>query len=387
MTLTTSAPDVLVVSPLQTGAGASGVSTACRHLVSGLAETPGVGRVKVLSLGTSPATESLAGGRADVEWIRRQQRGALLTNGWPDLFRAARWLRASGFRPGVVHGQGFAGEGLAAVRLARRLGAPAVVTVHGMVDKETQLYSDALRARLAKIVMTQTLGAADGIVFVSPYRSEELVLRPTTAKRVIENAISEAAFGGVREQAPPTILYAGFIGPRKRLADLVAALAEVRRTLPGARLRVAGPVGDRDYSAGVERDVDRLGLRDAVDFLGPLTQDDLYREYRTCGVLALASEEENAPQVIAEAMASGLPVVATRVGGVAWMVEDGVHGRVVPVGDVPALAAALREVLGDSDVWARTSAAARSEAERFRPARVAELTAAFYRELVAARAR
>lgn len=383
--MTATPPDVLVVSPFQPGPGASGVSTACRHLVAGLAASGAAGDVVVLSLAERAGRDRVDGVR--VEWIRRQQRGALLTNGWPDFVQALRWLRGSGFRPGVVHGQGFAGEGLTAVRLARRLRVPGVVTVHGMVDKETRMYSDALRARLARRVMTQTLRRADGIVFVSPYRSGELVLRPETEGRVVENAISEAAFGESRARPQPSILYAGFVGPRKRLADVVAALAVVRRTLPDATLRVAGPATDAGYAQRVRADVARLGLDDAVEFLGPLAQEDLYREYRTCGVLALASEEENAPQVIAEAMAAGLPVVATRVGGVAWMVEDGRQGRVVPVGDVDALAAALTGVLGDDGTWAAMSAAARAEAERFRPARVAGLTAEFYSELVAARRR
>lgn len=368
---------VLIVSPWQTGAGASGVVSACRNLAEGLTSAPGTGDVVVLSLGDGRRSERLRDGRLHVETIGRQTRLALLANGWPDYRTASGWLRESGFRPDVVHGQGAAGEGLLATRVARDLRIPAVVTVHGMPDKEARMYGDPARAALARRVMKQTLGAAQGVVFVSPYRKDELSFAPGVEARVIENAIAEESFAVVNAGAGSAILYAGFVGPRKRLLDLVRALPLVRRSVPAARLRVAGPVSDAAYGESVKAEVRSLGLGDAVDFLGPLTPESLRAEYVSAGVLALPSEEENAPQVIAEAMASGLPVVATDVGGIRWMVRDGGGGYVVPPRDVGALATRIASVL--SSDRSALSAEARAEAQRFRPRRVAEATLDLYR--------
>lgn len=374
--------DVLIVSPWHSGPGASGVVTAGRGLAEGLAENPAVGEVVLLSLGAERASERLAD-NLRVEVLPRQKRLTLLANAWPDYRRAARWLEDSKFSPDIVHAQGFAGEGLVAVRLARRRRVPAVITVHGMIDKEAKLYGDPVRAVLARRVMYQTLRGTDGIVFSSPYRREELTLSPRVDGRVIENAISEDAFGYERTGRGTAIVYGAFIGPRKRLLDLVRALPKVRAAAPEVTLRVAGPVSDQAYGRAVEAEVAALGLSDAVTFLGPLDATSMRKELAAAGVLALPSEEENAPLVISEAMANGLPIVATDVGGVAWMVEDGVAGYVVPPGDVDALADRLTAVLTDPARWEAMSAASRAAGERFRPAVVAERTLELYRALAA----
>lgn len=375
--------DVLLVSPWHTGAGASGVVSACRHLVQGLALHPDAGRVVVLSLGAERRVESLWDGAVRVETIPRQTRLALATAGWPDYVRASRWVSATGFRPGVVHGQGLAVEGLLATRLARRLSVPAVVTVHGMVDARSGFSREAARAGLARRVMNETLARAAGIVFVSPFRKEELVGERTIETRVIPNAIAPEAFEVTRRSGANVILYAGVITPNKRLLDVVRALAAVRREVPDAALRVAGPRFDEAYAQKVDEAVEELGLGDAVTLLGPLDAVSLRAEYARAGVLALASEQENAPQVVAEAMAAGLPVVASAVGGVPWMIEDGVNGYLFSPRDVDALAERIVGVLsGDSTDLA---AKARAEARRFAPAHVAAETVDLYRALVGAR--
>jgi glycosyltransferase involved in cell wall biosynthesis len=89
-------------------------------------------------------------------------------------------------------------------------------------------------------------------------------------------------------------------------------------------------------------------------------------------VLVLASQQETSPMVIAEAMASGVPVVATRVGGIPYLVDDGRTGFLVGVGDVDALTARLSELLGDDAKRRAFGEAARARAaERFKPAAVA----------------
>jgi glycosyltransferase involved in cell wall biosynthesis len=121
-----------------------------------------------------------------------------------------------------------------------------------------------------------------------------------------------------------------------------------------------------------------LGLEDRVSLLGALPAERLMEEYRHASVLVLPSAQETSPLVIAEAMAAGVPVVATRVGGVAHLVDDGRTGFVVEVGDVGALAQRIAALIGDDDTRRAFSSAARSCAQRFRPAAVAARVHAVY---------
>ncbi|MDQ3952285.1 MAG: glycosyltransferase family 4 protein [Actinomycetota bacterium] len=371
---------VLLVTPWLSRAGASGVVTACRTIAEALARQDDV-EVVVLGMSEDDASGDV-GARVGFGAVRRQRRWALLSEGWPDYLAARGWLRKSGFRPDVVHGQGLAGEGRVAVRLANRLGIPSVVTVHGMPNKEARISADPLRAFLARRVMKQTLTNAAAVVFVSPYGSDDLELPQDAKRRIIPNAIADDAFEAPgRQERSNTILYVGFLGRRKRLRDLLGACTVVRRTVADLRLRVAGPVREPDYADEVRKDVAALGLQDAVDFLGPLSPMELYAEYRSARLLALPSEEENAPQVIAEAMAAGLPVVATGVGGIPWMLAGG-GGSIVGVGDLEAMAERMADALRDDARWEEMSRTARAQAERFRADHVAAETLGLYRDLV-----
>jgi glycosyltransferase involved in cell wall biosynthesis len=126
-----------------------------------------------------------------------------------------------------------------------------------------------------------------------------------------------------------------------------------------------------------------LGLEDRVELLGSLPAERLQAEYQRAAVFVLPSAQETSPLVIAEAMAAGVPVVATRAGGVAHLVEEGQTGFLVDVGDTNALAQRLAKLLGDERGRRAFALAARRRAERFRPAAVAERVRAVYEEAVA----
>jgi glycosyltransferase involved in cell wall biosynthesis len=136
----------------------------------------------------------------------------------------------------------------------------------------------------------------------------------------------------------PAVVF-GFVGrfvPIKNLPMLIAAFADVHAQLPASRLLL---VGDGDDRAAVEADVAARGLQGAVAFGG--WRNDLTALYREIDVLVLTSLNEGTPVAAIEAMAAGLPVVATDVGGVADVIEHGVTGLLVPSGAVAELAAAM----------------------------------------------
>ena len=126
--------------------------------------------------------------------------------------------------------------------------------------------------------------------------------------------------------------------PIKRVSLLVEAFATVRARAPEAHLVI---VGDGPEREALRRHAAEIGVLDATTFVGSIAHRDTPQFYRAADVFALASEFDNSPNVVLEAMASGLPVVATDAGGARQLVDDGEGGAIVPPGDAAALARAL----------------------------------------------
>ncbi len=163
----------------------------------------------------------------------------------------------------------------------------------------------------------------------------------------------------------------------KRVPDCVDILARVRKRVP-ARLVL---VGDGPERPRVAERAEELGVAEHVLFLGKHQSVD---ELLSCADLfLLPSENESFGLAALEAMASGAPVVASRVGGVPEVVASEDVGALLPVGDVEGMADAALGWLLDDDRWKRTSAAARAWAvERFSSERVVPLYEAHYRRVV-----
>jgi glycosyltransferase involved in cell wall biosynthesis len=119
-----------------------------------------------------------------------------------------------------------------------------------------------------------------------------------------------------------------------------------------------------------------------IVFTGAVDSPTLMREFQECDLLVLPSLGESAPLVISQAMCLGLPVVATRVGGIPEMVEHGLTGMLVPPGESEPLADALMQLLDDPQLRHRLGAAARGQAvERYLPRSVAQATLRVYQEV------
>jgi glycosyltransferase involved in cell wall biosynthesis len=134
--------------------------------------------------------------------------------------------------------------------------------------------------------------------------------------------------------------------PLKNLRLLLEAVAIVRGRVPDVRAVI---VGDGPEAAVLEQRAAALGLADSVTFAGYVAQPETPSWYRTGDVFALSSNFDNSPNAVLEAMACGLPVVATDVGGVREFVESGRGGLIVPRGDATAFAGALETYLGSPE--------------------------------------
>lgn len=158
----------------------------------------------------------------------------------------------------------------------------------------------------------------------------------------------------------PVVLAVGTATIRKGVQYLLRSMLDVTGKLPEARLIV---VGSRRYYDQLQSLADYLGIQKRVIFLGPVAREELPFYYAACDVVAVPSTYEAFPVVVLEALASGKPVVASRVGGIPEAIEPGRNGILVDPGDTRQLSDALLTILSDDHIRDGMGRVARLDAE------------------------
>ena len=179
--------------------------------------------------------------------------------------------------------------------------------------------------------------------------------------KIVHCGVTPDRYGRVRrKEASGHVLFIGRLAAIKGVPLLLDAFAAARQTHPDARLTVVGDGPDRLALEAQARD---FGLQDAVDFPGYLPQEKVAELLDAVDMLVLPSFAEGVPVVLMEAMASRLPVIASRVAGVPELVEDGVSGFLVPPGDLDTLTDRLLTLFADPGLCARMGEAGRAKVE------------------------
>ncbi|MBW3572330.1 MAG: N-acetyl-alpha-D-glucosaminyl L-malate synthase BshA [Gemmatimonadetes bacterium] len=260
-----------------------------------------------------------------------------------------------------------------------------VTTLHGtditLVGQERS-YFDITRFSIQK---------SDGITAVSDYLKRETVDRfrvPADGIEVIHNFVDPDLY---RRGSYPCrketfmrpdemlVMHVSNFRTVKRIADVVRIFARIHPRVP-AKLMLVGDGPERPLAMA---EAEALGITDRVIFLG---KQDSVAELMTCAdLLLLPSETESFGLVALEAMASGVPVVATRAGGLPEVVEDGVTGHLGEVGDVESMAEMGISILSDNRRWLEMSVAAQKVAsERFGVDTVVPQYEQYYQRVLAA---
>ncbi|WP_190287812.1 glycosyltransferase family 4 protein [Massilia sp. NR 4-1] len=161
------------------------------------------------------------------------------------------------------------------------------------------------------------------------------------------------------QRLPGQTLFFGRVGQRKGTYDLLAAAASLKAEFPGLRLDIGGD-GEVEHASA---EAAALGLQQQVHFLGWVRGDAKAAALARSSIYALPSYNEGLPMSVLEAMAAGLPILSTPVGGIPEAVSDGVEGFLVPAGDVAQLTARWRQLLADPALAQRMGAAARHKVQ------------------------
>ncbi|NAS23584.1 glycosyltransferase [Herbidospora sp. NEAU-GS84] len=267
----------------------------------------------------------------------------------------ASWLREQWAfeRPDVAHSH-FWMSGLATLGAAGRLGVPVAHTFHalGTVKRRHQGAADTSPAE--RIAAETAIGrAADVIISTCPDEVDELARMgvPRHRARVVPCGVDLGLFRpGVPGERPerPRLLSIGRLVPRKGVDTVIQALPYV----PEADLVVGGgrPVGDLDRDEEATRlraEAERVDVADRVTFIGQVAREDVPDLMRSAAAVVCVPWYEPFGMVVLEAMACGVPVIASAVGGQKDTVVNEVTGLLVPPRRPTAVAGAVRRLLDD----------------------------------------
>ncbi|MEM5469126.1 glycosyltransferase family 4 protein [Celeribacter marinus] len=234
-------------------------------------------------------------------------------------------------------------------------GIPFSMTMHGpaIFFEPMHWRIDEKIARAAFVSCISHFCRSQAMYFSDPIHWDKL--------KIVHCGVVPDDYGhGPRTDRKKRIIFVGRLDPVKGVPLLLDAMARVVRDHRDATLTV---VGDGPSRHAVEEQSRALGLGDCVSFLGYRASDEITGLLEEADMLVLPSFAEGVPVVLMEAMASRIPVIASRVAGVSELIEDGVSGFTIPAGDLDTLCARLDTLLSDGDLCIRMGNEGRQKVE------------------------
>jgi colanic acid/amylovoran biosynthesis glycosyltransferase len=234
--------------------------------------------------------------------------------------------------------------------------------------------------------LADVFGKVDLIHCVSDDMRRTVEALGVPTERIIVNrpAVPVADFAPLRERwrvnSTLRILSIGRLHWKKGIDDGLQAVARLRSRGIDVQYRIAGEGTEREKLTFL---IDQLGLSDCVELLGSSSQDQVRSEIASADIIFLPSLSEGISNAVLEGMAAGRAVVTTDCGGMTEVIENGVDGVVVGIGDIGEMAEQLTRLAGDADLRSRLGAAAATTADRdLDISRQANVFVSAYRELL-----
>ncbi len=287
--------------------------------------------------------------------------------------------------PDIVHGQSAYVFGC----IALQSNYVTVLTPHSIYGTEVRFakkWVHRQNLRLQHFLMRRCfLARSRYILSINPYIRQNLQPYVNAKFYDIDNPISRRFFELDPAQAQSgEILFVGWLRQVKRPDLALKAFALAKEQAPNLHLKFAGGAIEPALKADLQRFITQNNLTDSVTFLGHLSQDALLKAYQQMSILLLTSELETSPMAVGQAMAAAKPVVATKVGGVPYLLDNARTGFVVNYNKPQELAQALLKLAESPELRQSIGAAARQEAlARFKVEQVAQKTYQMYRDILA----
>lgn len=257
-----------------------------------------------------------------------------------------------------------AGENMAVQQLVSAVRLPVVIRCHGnaLAIKRFGGAPAGSSDRIARRLQVAGIRRAKAITAVSKFQAREIATElslPEDFVHVIPNPVSPSVLKEASKPSPaqsndrPIVLFTGRVERNKGTLVLLQSWERVASEVADVEYIIAGARHNSINDRTLENSLGRNGTREHVKIAGHIPWDRLPDFYRRATVFVMPSYYETFGISVLEAMAFGLPVVASNVGGLPEVVEDGVTGLLVPPGDVKALADSLARLLRDPELRAR----------------------------------
>lgn len=298
--------------------------------------------------------------------------------------------------PDMVHIHG-TGEFCRRLYLAiTHYGYLCIVTIHGLlaVEKRKALRNSIYHiSKLPKALYQyykqrkseyEFIKNIDHAIVDTQYVVEALYKYPITKLpqlHVIPQGIDDFYYTLHCNENSNVILSVGTISQRKGHLLLVDAFNNARKQGMKATLHIVGVVADVVYYRRLQEAISRSPYSESITLTTNATREELYEAYRNAKLFALHSQEESQGIVFAEAMATGLPIVATNVGGVPFVVQDKIVGCLSQFGDVNTFANNLKTLMEDNNKWSSYSQSAVQYAKNYQWSEITAKISSLYSQI------
>ena len=291
------------------------------------------------------------------------------------------WRKIKEISPDLVHCQ----DNMALAVASILSGYPGVFTVHGIKKMEAKLWrgKEYLSHQIDRALERFVHQHFNAFISISPYvkklmnHNKKIFEIPNPLIRLFysfENLLQDS-----KEQY---ILYIGPLIYLKQPLILIYAFIELKKDFPNLQLILCGSKEDPKYYNIIKAVIHKNSLTD-ISFLENLSRKEIRDYLVKAKALVLPSIQENSPMIIAEAMAIGTPVVATRVGGIPYMIEHKKTGFLFEPGNTNELIEYIKILLKNKQLYASIREKARERTRKlYQPKRIAQMTVKTYRELL-----
>jgi len=286
-----------------------------------------------------------------------------------------------------VHGTGMFQAAVCCVLRIKRI--PFIWTLHGLAENETRetyrqnrSVRNALRYGYYTLLERFKLAIVPHIFVNTPYVLNQLKTKSKVHVLPIGIFVQEFAALQGNIRTAPVIFSLAVLNPNKGHHLMLEAFSRVREKIPDAQLILAGvSLAGPAYFKSLQPLAANLRIEDAVEFAVSRPRSEIVSHFGQARVFALHSKEETQGLVLCEALASGVPVVSTRVGGIPYVITEGQDGFLVDYGDVAGFTDAILRLLTDDALHARMSQQAIISSNRFDWKNIAPDVVKIYRQV------
>lgn len=281
-------------------------------------------------------------------------------------------------KPDIVHTHMFGYYTLAGLDTGHK---KVIVSTHGISNSkwdEPSSFKEKIRYIFQDHIYNKCAKGAKRIIINSPYTRECLAKFKKTDLYELNNPVSSSYFDiDNNAEEGGRIFFAGYICDAKGVMTILEAFNILKKTYGQLTLNLAGKIVDHDFYMKAARYVKDNKLEGFVNFLGQLDENDLMDEYRKASVFAFPSKQDVAPVSILQAMASGKAIVASNIGGIPYILDNGINGFLVDKTDSQAMADKASLFLKDEKL--RREFGSRAREKVFRDYRIEAVTDKLYK--------